>query len=426
MEILIVFILIAANAVFSLGEIALVSLKKYKLEEEVSKGSRVAQKAMQLSNNPNTFFSAVQIGITVIGLLLGIYSKDSLSTPFFNIIAKIDFLQPYAQTLSILSAVIIVTYITILFGELIPKMLGFLYPEKIAKAIAIPMYWFSLLCMPFIWILSISNNFILSLFGINNKRPDYISEKDIKAIIHESTVAGEIQKIEQDIVTRVFSLGDRKVSEIMTHRNDLVWIDIQDNLETLKEKAGEELHSTYLVCDKSLDNWKGLIFVKELFSESLNSSNFNLKKFIKKPIIFPETTAVYTVLEKFKKHRIHYGLVVNEYGDLQGLVALDDVLDALLGDMSDMYQEDEFQIIPQEQNTWLADAQISFYLFCEYFKLNEENKEGNFNTLGGFVLEKLERIPKVGDSFNKLGFNFKVTKMDGVRIDKILITKKGA
>lgn len=422
MEILIIVALILLNGVFSMSEIALVSSKKFKLEQLAKKGNANAEKALQLAGNPNTFLSTVQIGITLIGILTGIYSGDSLTAPIKAWITTIPVLAPYSSPIAVALVVIIITYFSIVFGELIPKRLGLMFPETIATIVAAPMKLISLIAKPFIWLLTVSNEFVLSLFGLNNAQNEHISEEEIKAIIQESTTAGEIQEIEQDIVERVFALGDRKVDEIMTHRSDILWVDVQDDLDTVKDKIKDELHSVYLVCDKQVDDWKGLVFVKELFPVQFDEAPFQMEHFIRKPIIFPESTPVYKVLEKFKENRFHYGIVVDEYGSLQGLVAMDDVLDALLGDMTE-YNQDEFQIVQRNEDSWLIDAQIPYYIFCEHFELDEDAYEGNFNTLGGFVLEELGHIPATGERFVWEDFEFEVVDMDGVRIDKIMVTR---
>lgn len=422
MEILIIVVLILLNGVFSMSEIALVSSKKFKLEQLAKKGNSNAEKALQLASNPNTFLSTVQIGITLIGILTGIYSGDSLTGPIKSWLSTVPPVAPYASPIAVALVVVIITYFSIVFGELIPKRLGLMFPESIATIVAAPMKLISLIAKPFIWLLTVSNEFVLSLFGLNNAQNEHISEEEIKAIIQESTTAGEIQEIEQDIVERVFALGDRKVDEIMTHRSDILWVDVQDDIDTVKDKIKDELHSVYLVCDKQVDDWKGLVFVKELFPVQFDDSPFQMEQFIRKPIIFPESTPVYKVLEKFKENRFHYGIVVDEYGSLQGLVAMDDVLDALLGDMTE-YNQDEFQIIQRNENSWLIDAQIPYYIFCEHFELDEDAYEGNFNTLGGFVLEELGHIPATGERFVWEDFEFEIVDMDGVRIDKIMVTR---
>lgn len=422
MEILIIVILILLNGVFSMSEIALVSSKKYKLEGLAKKGSSNAKKALQLASKPNTFLSTVQIGITLIGILTGLFSGESLTEPLTIWLDQFVAITPYASQIAITIVVVFITFFSILFGELIPKRIGLMFPEAIATIVAPPMKFLSMLARPFIALLTATSDFVLAIIGLKNAQNEAVSEEEIKAIIQDSTTAGEIQEIEQDIVERVFALGDRTVSEIMTHRSDVVWVDQKDNLDEIKEKIKDKFHSVYLVCDKVLDDWKGVVYVKELFPIQFKDVTFKLENYIRKPIIFPESTPVYKVLEKFKENKFHYGIVVDEYGSLEGLVAMDDVLDALLGDMSE-YNQEEFQITPRNENSWLIDGQIPYYVFCEYFEIDEDSYEGNFNTLGGFILQVLGHIPTTGEKLVWEKYEFEIVDMDGVRIDKIMMTK---
>jgi putative hemolysin len=271
-------------------------------------------------------------------------------------------------------------------------------------------------------LLTKTNEFFLSLLGLKGKTEGFVSEEEIKSIIQDSTTSGEIQAIEQTLVDRVFALGDRKVRELMTHRSDLIWIDIADDFDTIKNKAGEEIHSVYLVANKGLDHFEGVLFVKELFPLHLNNENFDIHQYIRKPVMVSENTAAYKVLEKFKEAKFHYAIVVDEYGSLQGLVAMDDVMDALIGDSTE-YNQTEYQITQRDDNSWLADAQIPFYLFAEYFELEEGESHASYNTLGGLLLQQSNHIPVTSEIIKWKNFIFEIMDMDGMRIDKVLITR---
>lgn len=422
MELLIIFFLILLNGVFSMSEIALVSARKFKLETAAKKGNKNAKKALEFSNNPNTFLSTVQIGITLIGILTGIYSGEKITDDVRDVVLLIPLIAPYAQSISVVIVLIVLTFFSIVFGELIPKRIGMMFPESIAMLVARPMMIISIITKPFIWLLTKTNELFLGIFGLKGNKEGSVSEEEIKSIILESTASGEIQEIEQNIVDRVFALGDRKVREIMTHRSDLIWIDVDDDFETIKNKAAEEIHSVYVVANKNLDEFVGVLFVKELFPLHLTNENFDINNYIRKPLMVTENTAAYKVLEKFKEAKFHYGIVVDEYGSLQGLVAMDDVMDALIGDSTE-YNQTEYQITQRDENSWLADAQIPFYLFAEYFELEDRDKNTNYNTFGGLLLQQINHIPVAGEKVKWKNFSFEIVDMDGLRIDKVLITK---
>jgi len=406
-----------------MSEIALVSSRKFKLESAAKKGNKNAKLALQFANSPNTFLSTVQIGITLIGILTGIYSGEKITEDVKRFVEKIPFLVQYAQSISVTIVLIVLTFFSIVFGELIPKRIGLTYPETIATLVARPMSIISIITKPFIWLLAKTNDFFLGLFGVKEKKEGNVSEEEIKSIIQDSTDSGEIQEIEQNIVERVFALGDRKVREIMTHRSDLIWLDVADDFETIKNKTAKEIHSVYVVGDKSLDELVGMLSVKELFPLHLTNENFDINKYIKQPVIVSENTAAYKVLEKFKAEKFNYAVVVDEYGYLQGLVAMDDIMDALIGDATE-YNQTEYQITVRGNNSWLADAQIPFYLFAEYFDLEDAGTDSGYNTLGGLLLHQINHIPVTGEKLKWKEFIFEIIDMDGLRIDKVLITKK--
>ncbi|MGN6416579.1 MAG: hemolysin family protein [Pseudobacter sp.] len=412
----------AAN--FSMSEIALVSSRKFKLEAAARKGNSNARKALELSNNPNTFLSTVQIGITLIGILTGIFSGDTITVSLRQSIEKIDMLRPYANTIAVAAVVVAVTFLSIVFGELLPKRIGLMFPEKIAAALAKPMMLISIITRPFIWLLTITNDLFLALFGLKGQKEGIVSEEEIRAIVQESAEGGAIEEIEQSIVQRVFALGDRRVNELMTHRGDLIWFDLNDDLKTIKRKAGAEKHSVYVVCrDQNLDKLAGIVSVKDIFPDELTNETFNLSQYLKSPLMVHESTPAYKVLEEFKLKQIHYAVVIDEYGILQGMVAMDDVLDALLGDSTE-YNQEEYSIIQRDDKSWLADGQYPFFEFLHYFGLSEEDAAQSYNTLGGLFLDLAGHIPVSGEKVRWQDFTFEVMDMDGPRIDKLMISRK--
>ncbi|HET8827854.1 MAG TPA: hemolysin family protein [Pelobium sp.] len=421
MEILIIALLILLNGVFSMSEIALVSSRKFKLEAAAKKGSKNAQRALNLSSNPNTFLSTVQIGITLIGILTGIYSGDKITDDLVQIVEKVDYLQPYADTIAVALIVIVITYFSIVFGELIPKRIGLIFPETIASLVSGPMKVISIITKPFIWLLGITNDLFFKIFGIKTQMNGIISEDEIKAIVKESAENGEILNIEQDIVKRVFALGDRKVRELMTHRSDLIWFDINDNIHQIKTKVENEPHSVYLVSNKTIDQLEGIVYVKDLFINSTND-NLSLKDYLKKPLYIHENNSAYIILEEFKKSNIHYAIVLDEYGSIEGMIVMNDILDSLIGDYDSDTNLNQFKIIKRDDETWLVDGQYSFHEFISYFKLSNIGKNGDFTTIGGLILHELNHIPIEGEKIHWNGLILEILDMDKKRIDKILVS----
>lgn len=425
MEILIIVLLILLNGIFSMSEIALVSSKKFKLENAAKNGNKKAKIAFDLASNPNTFLATVQIGITLIGILTGVFSGEKITTDLEQTIKSVPFLAPYAHTIAVIIIVFILTYLSIVVGELIPKRIGLLFPEKIAMTVAAPMNIISKITAPFIWLLTGTNDFVLRLFGIKGNMESAVTEEEIKAMIQSSTDGGDIQEIEQNIVERVFDLGDRRVSELMTHRSDVIWFDINDSLETVRSKAKEGVHAIYPVGGKSLDNILGILSLKELFPKDLDKDTFKISDYIKKPLIVHLKTPAYKVLEKFREHKSHFALVVDEYGSVQGLVSMDDMLDALVGNLSD-HDDDEYRIIKRSDDSWLVDGQFPYFELLNYFELSDyEANDSDFNTIAGLILHLRGQVPAVGDKTEWRNFELEVVDMDGLRIDKILITFKG-
>lgn len=421
MEILIIVFLILLNGIFSMSEIALVSSRKFKLEGQARKGSTGAKKALALADNPNTFLSTVQIGITLIGILTGIYSGEKITDDLEAVINRIPALQTYAPSIAVGLVVIILTYFSIVFGELLPKRIGLAFPEKVASFVAAPMELISKITKPFIWLLAKTNDMVLGALGIKEKG-HVVTEEEITSMIHESKMTGEIQDIEHDIVKRVFVLGDRKVRDLMTHRLDLTWLDIHDNLFEIRSKVGDQLHSVYPVARKNLDNILGVVNLKQLFVNDPNNSTFKLEDYLKKPVYVHEHLPAYSLLEQLKQHSVHSAIVVDEYGAIEGMVTMYDVLDALVGDQVPQHPEAE-QLIQRDENSWLVDGQYSYYDLLTYFGI-EDVEEENFTTLAGLILSLLNHIPVAGEKVEWHDFELEVVDMDDRKIDKVLITRR--
>lgn len=424
MEIIIIIALVLLNGIFSMSEMSLVSSRKFKLENAKRKGKKGAKTALELSESPTKFLSTVQIGITLIGILLGVYSGENITNDVAGFFSKYETIKPYAHDMAVASVVVFVTYVSIVLGELLPKRVGMTFPEPIAMFFAKPMQILSIITSPFVWLLTTTNDLMLKLLGIKGKTDNIVSEEEIKSIIKESAESGEIQDIEQNIVERVFELGDRKVNTLFTHRSELAYFNRTDDWETVRNKVNEEKHSAYPVCDNgNIDHVVGIVLLKDLFTPE-TEKNFDLNKFIKEPLYLNESMYAYKVLELFKKEKMHYGIVVDEYGATQGIVTMDDVVDALVGDVSEMDQ-DEYQIAQRDENSWLVDGQYSVLEFVKYFDLMIEDEiQGQFTTVAGLIIHKKNRLPEVGEKLRIGNYELEVIDKDGQRIDKILVTKK--
>lgn len=417
-EIFLILGLILLNGLFSMAEIALVSARKTRLEMQAHRGDKNAKEALELSNHPDKFLSTVQIGITLIGILTGIYSGENLKDDLVVYINQFEPLQQYSGVIATAVIVIVITYFSMVLGELVPKRLGLSRPETIAKLMARPMRFISIVTYPFIWLLTKSTNVLIKLFNIKSK-DNQVTEEEIKAIISEGTEQGTIEEAEQEIIERVFHLGDRNITSLMTHRSDIIWFGLTDNEIAIKEKILLEPHSIYPICDGSIDNIKGVVSIKDLYV----ADDLTEFKDIMQPALYvPENNSAYQVLEKFKQSKIHSCFIVDEYGSLQGMITLNDILEAIVGDLPEQNVED-YEIFEREDGSYLIDAQIPFYDFLSRFDKTELMNEGEreFDTLAGFILHELERIPQTGDTLDWEGFQFEIVDMDAQRIDKVLV-----
>lgn len=417
-EIFIILGLILLNGLFSMAEIALVSARKARLEAQANKGDARAKEALKLSSHPDTFLSTVQIGITLIGILTGIYSGEKLKSDLVAWLMKFESIREYSNGIATAIIVIIITYFSMVLGELVPKRIGLSRPETIAKLVAGPMRIVSIITHPFIWLLSKSTYLLVKVFNIRSLETQ-VTEEDIKAIIIEGTEHGTIEEAEQEIIERVFHLSDRNITSLMTHRSDIIWFDLNDTEESIREKIIQEPHSVYPICDGDLDDIKGMVSLKDLY---VNHDHKAFKEIMRTALFVPENITAYKLLERFKTEQVNSCFIVDEYGTLQGLVTLNDILKAIVGSINDP-DEDEYEVVEREDGTFLVDAQIPFYNFLSRFEKAEwmTDVDQEFDTLAGFILHQLERIPLTGDKLEWRGFKFEIVDMDAQRIDKVLL-----
>lgn len=421
-ELIVIFILILINGLLSLSEVAVTSSRKSRLKSAAKNGKAGAQKALDLAENPSRFLSTVQVGITTITVFIGIYAGVSLSGNLADFLSGIEILQPYARPIAVLIVVLAVAFLLIVFGELIPKKIGYSRPETIAGLISRPMNLISIILSPVTWFVNGFANLFGRIFGIKQYEPA-TTEEDVIAAVQEGIDGGAIDETEQDLVERIFSLDDRKISSLITHKNDLVSIEVSaaqsDVLKTIKETP----FSVYPVVDGGLDNVVGVLTVKELVNE-LNKSDFNIKNVMKPANFLPDNMTILSVLENFREGQNQYAFITDEFGSVLGLVTLSDIFEALVGDMSVSLSHEDYEITPRSSTSWLIDGQYPFYDFLQYFDLLDYRNEYSYNTLSGMILDLFGKIPGAGDKLDWLHYEIEVVDMDNARIDKVLMTEK--
>jgi len=424
MEILIVLLLIIVNGIFAMAEIAVVSARKSKLQRQANEGSKSAQAALELAKSPNRFLSTVQIGITFIGIFAGAFGGETIAHGLGAQLKHIPLLAKYSDPLALFIVVALITYISLIIGELVPKRLALNNPEHLAKITARPMIMLAKFASPLVSILTISSDLVLRLLRIKPSEDPGVSEEEVKMLIREGARIGVFNIAEKDIVERTFKLSDKKISAFMTPRKEIVWLDIDSSFKNLRNKIAKHKHSHFPVCRDTLDKVIGVIRTEDLLTTFLIDEKIDLKKSLQKPIFVPETVNGLKVLELFKKSGVHLAFIIDEYGSIIGLLTLTDILEEIVGDIPHSNELEDQDIMPRDDSTFLIDGLVTIEEFKDYFKITKLSGErsGTFHTIGGFIMNRLGRIPVSGDSFEWENYRFEVMDMDGNRIDKILLT----
>lgn len=422
-EVLFIILLIIANGIFAMSEIAVVSSRKTKLQQRAEEGDSGAKTALAMANSPSKFLSTIQVGITLIGILAGAYGGATIAEDLAEILTLIPSLAPYSDALGIVLVVLGITYLTIVLGELIPKRVALSNPERIASFMAPSMNAFSTIVSPVVYVLSASTELVLKAFGIRPSEEPQVTEEEIRILIDLGATAGVIEEEEQDIVERVFRLGDQWAEAVMTPESEIVWLDINDSAEEIQKKITSGPYSLFPVCKGGLDNVLGVVQAKDILSCTMKDQKTDLKPSLLPPLFVPESMRALKVLERFKQTGIHLAIVMDEYGSVRGIVTLTDILEALVGDIPHIEELSEPQILKREDGSWLVDGMLSIDEFKEAFRLANlpEEESGRYQTVGGFVIMHLEKIPTTGDRFEWGDYRFEVVDMDEHRVDKILV-----
>lgn len=420
-ELFLILVLTIANGVFSLSETAIVSARKARLQELAENGDPRAQIALDLSNSPNQFLSTVQIGITLIGILSGVLGGATLAESIANRLQPFTWLDPYREAIGLGLVVLLITYLSLVIGELVPKRLALNNPEGIATLTAPVMYRLSFVTAPIVHLLSISTDKILSLLRQQTSEVSPVTEAEIQFLIEQGAKAGLFEAIEKTMVERVFRLGDRRVSALMTPRQQVVWLDVKDPFEINRQKMNSRRHSRFPVVHGGIDTILGIVHIKDLYARPHPDFRIMLSSSLRPPLFVPEHLSALKVLDLFKSSGMPLALVVDEYATVQGLVTLTDILEAIVGDVEDNQQAP--RIVKREDGSWLVDGLLPISELQEWMELDDwpEEEKVIYHTVAGFVINYLGRIPTEADHFEWEGWEFEVVDMDGPRVDKILV-----
>ncbi|MDO5848133.1 MAG: hemolysin family protein [Methanobrevibacter sp.] len=425
--IIIIAILVILTGILSGAELAVVSSRKVKLQKMIKEGNKQAKIVSDLLDDSNQFLSAVQMGITLIGVLSGAFGGAALSNPLAAIIKNY---VPYPGLVSILIVVVITTYFSLVIGELVPKVIALNNPEKVSVKVATAMKILTKVCGPIATFLTKSTHAVLAILRIKENPETAITEEELALMVEESRVEGNIEKEEEDIIKRVFKMDEQKVDTIMTPRNEIIWIDLEDDDEENKQKIIESKRSIFPIAKGELDDFIGVVQAKDILAVLFNERNMDLEEIVRNPIVVPENLESLELLREYKENKeyVHMSLVVDEFGSVVGLITLNDLLEGIVGDIPGIDETDDPVATQKTEDSWLIDGRYQIDRFKELFEYSKEfpdEKEDNFTTIAGFVLSFCGKIPDEGEKFNYDRFCFEIIDMDGNKIDKILVTDLG-
>jgi putative hemolysin len=408
-------------------EMALVSSRKSRLEEKAKFGSKGAMDALHFLKEPEKILSAIQVGITLIGIITGAFGGIALAEDLVPFFAAIPSLSPYADTLAIVSVVGLVTYLSLIIGELVPKTLALNNAEAIAIVLSPGMKVVGAIVYPLVWFLSISTKFVLKIFNISNKNENLLTEEELKIILKQGSESGAIEKEESEIISEVMRFGDKHAYNIMTPRRETEWFDISLGPEEIVEIAKQTSFARLLICDKAIDNIKGIASVRDILSAYISNPEFELTHLIKAPIYIPDKAPAIKVLELFRESKNHFGVVVDEYGGMEGIITLHDLAENIMGDLPAITDAEGAKVVVREDGSFLVDGMMELHDLHVVLNIHtffsEDEDEGDINTIGGLAMHKLEKIPTEGETFTVSGYRFEIMDMDGNRVDKVLVSR---
>jgi putative hemolysin len=423
MEIIIVLLLIILNGILAMAEIAIVSSRKSKLQQQANEGNKNAEVALNLAKSPDVFIPTVQIGITLVGIFAGVFGGATIADSLGKEFHKIPIFAPYSTAIALIIVVSFITFLSLL-GELIPKRIALNSPERIAHVVARPMQALSAITRPLVSFLSVVTEWVFTIFHIKAPPEPTVTDEEVRLLFREGTKSGVFEIAEKDIVDRTLQLSEKRVNTMMTSRKEIVWLDIDSSFRTIRNKITKAPHAHYPVCRDNLDKVIGIVRTESLLIDFLAEEKIDLKRLLHKPLFIPESMVGLKVLEVFKKSGVHLAFVVDEYGNVQGLISLTDILESIVGDIPTLNELEEKEITKREDGSFLVDGLVTIDEFKEYFRVRKlpEEKSGAFHTVGGFVMHKLGRIPTIGDKFEWTQFAFEVVEMDGNRVEKVILS----
>lgn len=419
-----VLLLIVINGIFALSEMAVVASRKVRLERLARESNAGARGALDLVADPGGFLSTVQIGITLVGIVAGAYGGATLADPLGGQLDRFTWIAPHGNQVAIVVVVIVITYLSLVVGELVPKRIALANPERAASLIARPMIVLSVVAAPAVWLLKVSSDALLRLVGLSAARRASVTEDEIKALIAEGTRTGTFVPEEQAMIEGVLRLTDRTVRVIMTLRSDITWIDKSDSREAIAELVAASPHTDFLVCDGSVDKAIGLVGARDLLRAALNQEKLDIARLVRPTLFVSELTPVLTLIELFRQHGVKIAAVVDEYGGTEGLVTATDVLEGIAGALPDRHEGEAPASVRRPDGSWLVDGLLPIDEFEDVCGVSGFREAGDFATVAGYVIHELGQLPSVGDQIERGGLVFEVVDMDGLRIDKLLVTRR--
>jgi putative hemolysin len=424
LEIVIIVALTVLNGVFAMSELAVVSSRKVRLQNMADQGVHGARGAMRLIDNPSRFLSTVQIGITMVGVIAGAYGGATLGDRFGMWLDTFPVLGGYGEMVGYVAVIVAITYLSIVIGELIPKRIAMRAPERIASIIAAPMRTLSRIAAPFVWLLGTSTDLLLRLLGLHGARDETVTEEEVRSMISEGTEAGVFDPREKEMIDGVLRLADRTVRTIMTPRPDVMWLDVADSQEVVINEIRTSGHSRFPVCRGELDEIVGIIHNKDLLELAFQGRSVDLAKAAAKPLVVHDGTPILKLLDMMKRSGLHMAIVVDEYGSVEGLATITDIMETIAGDLPEPGEAVEVDAVQREDGSWLVNGSMPVDEFEDVVGLRGLKDIGDYHTIAGFVLHGVGHIPNAGESFEHQGVRFEVVDMDGRRIDKILVVPR--